>query len=53
MDMVRDFHDLNHLRETVSQQLLTGTKFGGMSYEEGILNVLDWLFDEDVENPME
>lgn len=30
-----------------------GTKWPGMSYEEGVLQALQWLFGETNDNPME
>ena len=30
-----------------------GTKYSGMTYEDGLRDMLDWLTDEDADEPLE
>ena len=45
---------IEELKEECLQHIADGrSKFRGMTYEEGIIAVLDWLFGKTDENPLD
>lgn len=53
MEQVRSQGEIDNLMNRVLDQMDKGTKFFGMSYEEGINAAINWLFNEDEPNPMD
>lgn len=53
MEQVRSQKEIDDLMNKVLDQMEKGTKFYGMSYEEGIDATINWLFNEDISNPMD
>jgi hypothetical protein len=54
MEIKRTPKDIESLRLRVAEGIDSGeTRFPNMSYEQGIEVVLDWLLDEDAENPVD
>ena len=48
---MRTQNEIDELRADACEQMNEGSKFPGMSYEDGIIAVIDWLDGQ--ENPME
>jgi hypothetical protein len=52
-DIIRSESEINELLDKVSEGRNHGSKFAGMSYEDGIQAMYDWLVGNVDENPME
>jgi hypothetical protein len=50
---VRSEQEIADLENTIVDQLNNGSKYPGMSYEEGIQATLAWLQNKDSAHPME
>jgi hypothetical protein len=48
---VRPDGQVDNLRNWAADGINTGTKYSGMSYEQGIEDTLAWLFGDTDENP--
>lgn len=57
MSMYRIVRTDNQIEDVLSavakQQNKGGSKFRGMTYEDGIRTMFDWLTDADTDSPME
>lgn len=53
MDIVRLEQEIDETINLAYEALDNGSKFPGMSYEEGIINATKWLSEEGEPNPMD
>jgi hypothetical protein len=51
--IVRSEQEINDLLNEVAKYRNNGSKFSGMSYEDGLQAMFDWLTEASEENPME
>ncbi len=53
MEIVRDSSDIEEIIQLAEDSLEKGSEFAGMSYEEGILALYNWLVGHQDEPPLE
>ena len=53
MDVIRQTKEIKDVLVKAEKQIAEGSKFFGMSYEEGIVNMYDWLIGNTDNNPMD
>lgn len=53
MDNVRTEKEINDLIDKCADAAMNGTKFSGMSYEEGIRAGIEWVLGLSDEHPLE
>lgn len=53
MQTVRTAQEVDEVYEAARNTQSIGTKFSGMTYEEGIIATIEWLKGESFDNPME
>lgn len=52
--IIRSDHEIDEVLNAASEQIDAGTtKFAGMTYEEGLREMHDWLIGDSVDSPME
>ena len=51
--ITRTSSEINEQIDLANEGIDQGSKFPGMSYEEGIKNTIDWLYGNIEEPPME
>jgi len=52
-EIVRSQSEIDAVYESAMEGVSQGSKFSGMSYEEGIIAMLAWLTGDSNDNPME
>ena len=52
-EITRSEDEINDVLNKASEQIDSGTKWPGMSYEEGVRNAIYWLTGFDDEHPMD
>jgi hypothetical protein len=50
--IVRTDEEINEVLNKAAESMDSGTRWRGMTYEEGVQNALLWLFGELPDNPM-
>ena len=53
MDIVRNDSEVNTVLDQCADSEENGSKYPGMSYEQGVRDTLDWLCDEDADLELE
>jgi len=51
--IVRTEEEIDEVNNRIMEAMVEGTKFSGMTYEEGCQYMLQWLIGEIDEDPME